>query len=174
MSFAKSRGLPVLKHHLFPHTRGFSCVLRAMKDVGQLFCTYVRIYIRITCTYAHFHIIVHAMHGSTGVSSLLWTCILIMEGSILYQRLICARMYIIGTSETVLIREVSLFQRLIFTQTYTNVYVHVNACVCVCVCVCVCACLCVCVCMYTHTHITYTYPHICTYVRICTHSPCSV
>ena len=36
----------------------------------------------------------------------------------LFQRLICTQKYAIGTSETVLIREVSLFQRLICTQKY--------------------------------------------------------
>ena len=38
---------------------------------------------------------------------------------LLFQRLICTQEYTIGTSETVLIREVSLFQRLICTQEYT-------------------------------------------------------
>ena len=37
----------------------------------------------------------------------------------LFQRLICTQTYTIETSEAVLIREVSLFQRLICTQTYT-------------------------------------------------------
>ena len=37
----------------------------------------------------------------------------------LFQRLICTQEYTIGTSETVLFREVSLFQRLICTQEYT-------------------------------------------------------
>ena len=41
--------------------------------------------------------------------------VLIREAS-LFQRLICTQEYTIGTSETVLIREVSLFQRLICTQ----------------------------------------------------------
>ena len=41
--------------------------------------------------------------------------VLIREVS-LFQRLICTQEYTIGTSETVLIREVSLFQRLICTQ----------------------------------------------------------
>ena len=36
----------------------------------------------------------------------------------LYQKLICTQKYAIGTSETVLIREVSLYQRLICTQKY--------------------------------------------------------
>ena len=44
--------------------------------------------------------------------------VLIREVS-LFQRLICTQEYTIGTSETVLIREVSLFQRLICTQEYT-------------------------------------------------------
>ena len=34
-------------------------------------------------------------------------------------RLICTQKHTVGTSETVLIREVSLFQRLICTQKYT-------------------------------------------------------
>ena len=37
----------------------------------------------------------------------------------LFQRLICTQKYTFGTSETVLIREVFLFQRLICTQEYT-------------------------------------------------------
>ena len=44
-------------------------------------------------------------------------CVLIREVS--FQRLICTQKYTIGTSETVLIREVSLFQRL---DLYTKVY----------------------------------------------------
>ena len=44
--------------------------------------------------------------------------VLIREVS-LFQRLISTQKYTIGTSETVLIREVSLFQRLICTQKYT-------------------------------------------------------
>ena len=44
--------------------------------------------------------------------------VLIREVS-LFQRLICTQKYTIGTSETVLIRELSLFQRLICTQKYT-------------------------------------------------------
>ena len=44
--------------------------------------------------------------------------VLIREVS-LFQRLICTLKHTIGTSETVLIREVSLFQRLICTQEYT-------------------------------------------------------
>ena len=44
--------------------------------------------------------------------------VLIREVS-LFQRLICTQEYTIGTSETVLIRVVSLFQRLICTQEYT-------------------------------------------------------
>ena len=41
--------------------------------------------------------------------------VLIREAS-LFQRLVCTQEYAIGTSETVLIREASLFQRLICTQ----------------------------------------------------------
>ena len=55
-------------------------------------------------------------HKDTHKSILIGTSetVLIREVS-LFQRLICTQKYAIGTSETVLIREVSLFQRLICT-----------------------------------------------------------
>lgn len=35
MEFCQSRGLPVLKHHLFPRTKGFCCMLKNMKDTCE-------------------------------------------------------------------------------------------------------------------------------------------
>ena len=49
----------------------------------------------------------------------LHVCVLIREVS-LFQRLICTQEYAIGTSETFLIREVSLFQRLIYYWDLRN------------------------------------------------------
>ena len=38
VEFAESRGLPVLKHHLFPRTKGFCFILKNMKAASELLC----------------------------------------------------------------------------------------------------------------------------------------
>ena len=66
----------------------------------------------------------------------------------LFQGMVCAQKYAIGTSETVLIREVSLFQRFPLRNIPLYMCIHMY--------------------MYTyiHTYIMHTYVHVCTYVRM--------
>ena len=64
----------------------------------------------------------HFSWNVTNVDTMHWTkrkCVLIREVSLFQRLMICTQEYAIGSSETVLIREVSLFQRLmICTQEY--------------------------------------------------------
>lgn len=38
LEFARKNGLPELKHHLLPRTKGFNIILREVKDHGNVVC----------------------------------------------------------------------------------------------------------------------------------------